>query len=85
MDTKLTIRLPRKLLANAKQYAHAHHTTLTRLVTAYLESLPPELEALDDAPIVSRLTGSLWQDVTIEDYRQNMDIKYASPNTRQGK
>ena len=29
MDTKLTVRVPEHLLANAKRYAKAHQTTLT--------------------------------------------------------
>ena len=42
MDTKLTVRVPRHLLVNAKRYARTHQTTLTELISAYLRahSLP---------------------------------------------
>jgi hypothetical protein len=76
MDTKLTVRVPRKLLERAKRYASAHNTTLTALLSAYLESIPAELESLDDAPIVRRLTGSLSQNVSVEDYKKHLEEKY---------
>jgi hypothetical protein len=40
METKLTVRVPQKLLKNAKRYAAAHHTTLTKLISAYLQRIP---------------------------------------------
>ena len=57
MDTKLTVRVPRHILANAKCYAQAHQTTLTELISAYLQNIPSESEVLDHAPIVRRMTG----------------------------
>lgn len=76
MDTKLTVRVPQRLLANAKRYAKAHQTTLTELISTYLENIPEESQILDDAPIVRRLTGLLSQDVSIEDYKKHLDDKY---------
>ena len=38
-QTKLTVRVPRKLLEGAKQYAAENNTTLTRLVSEYLRQL----------------------------------------------
>lgn len=37
MDTKLTVRVPKHLLANAKRCVLAHKTTLTALITVYLQ------------------------------------------------
>ena len=76
MNTKLTVRVPRKLLENAKRYANAHNTTLTELVSAYLERIPIEAESLDDAPVVRRLTGLLSADVSVDDYKKHLDEKY---------
>ena len=76
MDTKLTVRVPRKLLENAKRYANAHDTTLTQLITAYLERIPIEMESLDNAPVVRRLTGLLSADVSMEDYKKHLEEKY---------
>jgi len=77
MDTKLTVRVPRHLLANAKRYARAHQTTLTALISAYLQHIPSEsLEVLDHAPVVRRLTGLLSPNVSTEDYKKHLEDKY---------
>ena len=76
MDTKLTVRVPRHLLANAKRYARAHKTTLTELISAYLQHIPSEIEVLNDAPVVRRLTGLLSADVSVDDYKKHLDEKY---------
>ncbi len=76
MDTKLTVRVKRNLLENAKRYANAHHTTLTELISAYLQRIPNDTEPLDDAPIVRQLTGLLSSKVSVEDYKQHLESKY---------
>jgi hypothetical protein len=74
-DTKLTVRVSRDLLDNAKRYAAENNTTLTKLIEAYLRRIPahPSLEA---APIVQRLIGTLPPSVTIQDYKDHLDEKY---------
>jgi len=76
MDTKLTIRVPRHLLENAKRYAKENGTTLTALITAYLRQLPEEQSVLKDAPIVRKLTASLSPGVSITDYKKHLEEKY---------
>jgi hypothetical protein len=77
METKkMTVRVPRDLLEQAKQYARENDTTLTRLITVYLGQIAADQEPLADAPIVRRLSGSLSQDVTLEDYYQHLEDKY---------
>ena len=76
MDTRMTVRVPRKYLDNAKRYARAHNTTLTELVTAYLQHFPLETESFDQAPVVRQLTGILSKEVSLEDYRAHLDEKY---------
>lgn len=78
MDTKLTVRVPQHLLINAKRYARVNRTTLTELISAYLQQIPSESEGLDRAPMVRRLTGLLSGDVSVEDYKQHLDEKYGS-------
>jgi hypothetical protein len=75
-DTKMTVRVPRQVLEEAKRYAHARGTTLTRLVTRFLEQLPAQDDMLAQAPIVRRLLGSLPPTVTEEDYRRYLEEKY---------
>lgn len=74
--TKLTIRLRRDLLEEAKQYANEHNTTLTRLVSEYLRQLSARDDPLADAPIVRRLSGTLSQDASVDDYREYLEGKY---------
>ena len=77
-STKLTIRIPRKVLERAKEYAREHQTSLTRLVSEYLQQLPVENDPLVDAPIVQRLSGLVSPDVSIEDYQQYLKEKYGN-------
>lgn len=74
-QTKLTVRVPRELLDNIKQYAAQNNTTLTNLIEAYLRRIPVQIP-LDDAPIVRRISGALPKDVTIQDYRDHLEEKY---------
>jgi len=76
MNTKLTVRVPRHLLVNAKRYAKMHQTTLTELISKYLQQIPAEEELMDQAPIVRRLTGLLSPDVSIDDYKKHLENKY---------
>jgi len=74
-NTKLTVRVPRDLLENVKRYAQQNNTTLTALIEAYLRRIPHQ-EPFDDAPIVRRLSGSLSQDITIQDHKEYLAEKY---------
>ena len=72
----MTIRLPRDLLEEAKRYAREHNTTLTRLVSAYLQRLSTEDDLLADAPTVRRLSGILPQEASVQEYREYLEDKH---------
>ena len=74
--TKLTVRVPRNVLEGAKRYARENRTTLTRLISEYLRRLTAQSDPLVNAPIVQRLSGTLSQDVSPEDYREYLELKY---------
>jgi hypothetical protein len=76
MDTKLTVRVPKRILESAKQYAASQNITLTSLISAFLQNLPGEQQPMQDAPIVQRLSGVLSSDASIEDYKKHLDEKY---------
>jgi hypothetical protein len=76
MDTKLTVRVPRLLLENAKRYARLHHITLTELISVYLAQFPSESQVLDQAPVVRQLTGLLSSEASTEMYKKHLDEKY---------
>ena len=78
METKLTVRVPRRILENAKRYARENNTTLTELISTYLQQIPDSAIGLEDAPIVRRLSGSISPDVTVEDYKKHLDEKYGN-------
>ena len=74
-ETKLTVRVPRDLLENAKRHAAQNQTTLTGLIEAYLRRIPDQ-PSLANAPIVRRLSGRLGPEITIQDYKQHLEEKY---------
>ncbi len=74
-ETKLTIRVSRDLLENAKRYARENHTTLTNLIETYFQRLPAA-EILENAPIVRSLSGVLPAEASMDDYRKHLDEKY---------
>ena len=74
--TKLTVRVPRDLLEDAKRYANEHDTTLTRLVSEFFRQLSLEKDPLANAPVVRRLSGALAPDASIEDYREYLEEKH---------
>ena len=78
MDTKLTVRVPRIYLENTKCYARAHNTTLTELISAYLQSIPSENAALDAAPVVRQLSGLLSGEISLENYHAHLEQKYGA-------
>jgi len=77
-ETKMTVRVPRDLLENAKRYARKHDTTLTRLVSNYLRRISSQDDLVNEAPIVQHLSGSLSQDVSEADYHSYLEGKYGS-------
>ena len=79
-ETKLTIRLQRKLLENAKRYARQQNTTLTQLINEYLYHIPVPISVLENAQIVRRLSGTLSKNVSIADYKKHLEEKYGAKN-----
>lgn len=79
-ETKLTVRLPRELLENAKRYARKQNTTVTNLISEYLRRMPASMEELEQAPIVRRLSGSLSKNISTADYKKHLEAKYGGKN-----
>ena len=72
---KLTVRVPRDLVENAKNYAAKNHTTVANLIEAYLRQLPME-SRLENASSTENLSGVLSPDVTLSDYKKHLDERY---------
>ncbi len=73
--TKLTIRILRKLLDNVKRFAEEHNTTLTDLIEVYFRRLSSG-QSIANAPIVSRLSGTLPMEVSIQDHKKYLEDDY---------
>ena len=73
--TKLTVRLPKKDLEFAKEYAQAHHITVTELIDRYLRSLQRGQGAIH--PEVEKIIGLIPSDVDAKvEYREHILRKY---------
>lgn len=75
-EQKLTIRISQEVLDGAKRYAREHGTSLTRLVTAYLERLTKESDPLESAPITRRLAGTLPPSASRAEYRKQLEQRH---------
>jgi len=74
-ERKLTVRVSREALDNAKRYAAENGTTLTNLIDAFLSTIPAA-DQTADAPILRRLTGILPADVSADSHRAHLEKKY---------
>jgi hypothetical protein len=75
-EQKLTIRISQDVLDGAKRYARDHNTSLTRLVTAYLQRLSQDGDPLASAPITRGLSGLLPPEVSRAEFLGHLDQKH---------
>jgi hypothetical protein len=80
METKLTIRLKKRVIERAKDYAQNHKISLSKMVESYLESITEQKkEELEITPLVESLSGviHLPEDVDLKnDYTNYLTDKY---------
>lgn len=74
-DSKLTVRVPKHLMENLKQYAVRNNTTITNLIESYLERIPIS-DTATETPIVQRISGTISPKANIEDYKRHLEDKY---------
>lgn len=72
---KLTLSIDADTVKKAKRYVAAHGTSLSRLLTQYLASLPDDSRQ-PFPPRVSRLAGVLPSQTDIEEYNAHLRGKY---------
>jgi hypothetical protein len=73
--TKLTLRIEKPIIETAKDYAQHHHTTLSRLVAEFLNSLKIEAD-VPASPILKELSGILPADTSLEEHQAYLEEKY---------
>lgn len=80
METKLTIRIKKKVIERAKDYAHIHKISLSKMVESYLESVTEvKREDIEITPLVESLSGviRLNEDFDLKnDYANYLTEKY---------
>ena len=58
METKLTLRLKKKVIDQAKKYANDHETSLSKLIENYLSAITNESKSIENiSPLVKSLSG----------------------------
>lgn len=58
METKLTLRLKKKIIDQAKKYADDHETSLSKLIENYLSAITNESKSSENiSPLVQSLSG----------------------------
>jgi Family of unknown function (DUF6364) len=80
METKLTLRLKKKVIDQAKKYANDHETSLSKLIENYLSAITNETKTDENiSPLVKSLSGvihlSAPEDLK-EKYHKHINEKY---------
>ena len=58
MDTKLTLKLKKTVIDQAKKYASDHETSLSRIIENYLAAITAESTETDEiSPLVKSISG----------------------------
>lgn len=80
METKLTIRLKKKVIDRAKVYAQVHKISLSKMVESYLESVTEsKSDEFEITPLVESLCGVIHLDEDFDlkkDYSNYLTEKY---------
>lgn len=82
MHTKLTLRLDKQLIQNAKEYALHNETSLSKMVSEYFGYLLAEKKSSDMnveslPPITRSLVGRFKDaDIDEDDYYRHLEEKY---------
>lgn len=80
METKLTLRLNKRVIDRAKDYAHVHNISLSKMIESYLESITKQKTAATDiSPLVESLSGVIQLDENFDhkkEYSNYLTEKY---------
>lgn len=80
MDTKLTIRLNKGVIAKAKEYAQKHQISLSKMIESYLDSITKQDKTTHEiSPLVESLSGVIQLEKDYDykkDYSDFLKEKY---------
>ena len=75
MDTKLTLRLKKKVIERAKRYSKVNKTSLSKMIESYLESITSESnDDIEITPLVSSLSGVIHLDNDFDNRNEYSDF-----------
>ncbi|MGM0477940.1 MAG: DUF6364 family protein [Bacteroidota bacterium] len=70
MDTKLTLKLNKRIIENAKKYAKEKKMSLSKMIETYLQSITTESDEKGEiTPFVESLSGVI--DFAESDYKKD--------------
>ncbi len=70
MDSKLTLKLDKEIIEQAKSYAKEHQVSLSKLIENYLQFIvSKKSEVVEISPLVESLTGVI--NLEKEDYKKD--------------
>lgn len=80
METKLTLRLKKKVIDQAKKYADDHDTSLSKLIENYLSAITSESKPVEKiSPLVLSISGVITiseNDDPKDNYHKHLQEKY---------
>jgi hypothetical protein len=80
METKLTIRLKKNIIDQAKRYANDHETSLSKMIENYLSAITTESQSIVKiSPLVQSLSGVIQlseNEDTKGKYHEHLHEKY---------
>jgi hypothetical protein len=75
MAAKLTLSIDPEVVAAAKRYASGVGTSVSQLVEDYLAAIAAPADSAPDAPVLTRLRGSMHGG-NVNDHRRHLAKKY---------
>ena len=80
MDTKLTLKLKKTVIEQAKKYALDHETSLSRIIENYLAAITAESNENDEiSPLVKSISGVIHVSKDFnhkENFHKHLNEKY---------
>lgn len=73
---KLTLSVDEGVIERARRYSTRHNTSISQLVTTYLNQLDAPSDAMM-APWVQRIRGILPSETSVADYRRHLEEKHS--------
>ena len=73
---KLTLSVDETVIERARRYSERHQTSISRLVSNYLEALAKQEPQHGTSARVRRLTGILPVDAGRDEYRSHLEEKH---------